>query len=86
VRLWWIRFLNRIGWRKDTLVCISKADTWRWSSHLGKQTEGKCSKCNAALYYEKQNEFFGNKVCNRCNGQRIDPSLLEILKQFHEFN
>jgi predicted amidophosphoribosyltransferase len=44
---------------------MRQEDTWRWSSHLGKQTEGKCSKCDAPIYFEKQNQPF-NKVCNRC--------------------
>jgi hypothetical protein len=63
--MWWIRLLNRLGIRSDQMLCMRQEDTWRWSSHLGKQTEGKCSKCDAPIYFEKQNQPF-NKVCNRC--------------------
>ena len=62
----WLRFLNWIGWRNDVLHCIHKDDAWRWSSNLGKQTEGKCSRCDGPIYYEEQNGVFKTKICNRC--------------------
>lgn len=39
--------------------------TWRWSSHLGKQTAGTCDICKEPIFYETQNWVF-RKVCNRC--------------------
>ena len=64
--LWWRRFLNRMGFRKDTLICMRQKDTWRWSDHLGEITSGHCMRCNAPIYFEKQNRFFEKKVCQRC--------------------
>lgn len=71
--MWWLRFLNRIGWRKDTMTCIRQEDTWRWGSHLGAKTEGICAECNAPIYFEIQNKPF-RKVCNRCRG--MDPPMI----------
>lgn len=65
--MWWIRFLNWIGWRKDSLTCISQQDTFRWSAHLGKQTKGTCDQCGTTIYYEEQNGWFPRKICNRCD-------------------
>lgn len=62
----WRRFLNWIGWRKDTIICIHKDDTWRWSGHLGARTDGNCDFCGEAIYYEWQNRHFWKKMCNRC--------------------
>jgi hypothetical protein len=51
---------------KDTLVCIRQEDTFCWPDYLGKKTEGKCEECEAAIYFEEQNEVFRKKICNRC--------------------
>ena len=64
-RMWWIRLLNRLRLRSDEMLCMHQEDTWHWPSHLGKRTEGKCSKCGEPIYFEKQNKPF-RKVCNRC--------------------
>jgi hypothetical protein len=66
---WWARLLNRVGWRKDTIVCMHQDDTWCWPEHLGAQTKGACSQCGGPIYFEKQNSVF-RKVCNRCVVQR----------------
>ena len=68
----WIRFLNRIGWRNDPIICIRVEETWRWSSHLGERTEGKCSECDEPIYFEKQNGVF-RKICSRCHGFPPNP-------------
>lgn len=62
---WWVRLLNRLGLRRDTLVCIRREDTWRWTKNLGAKTEGECGVCGGPIYYERQNSPF-RKVCNRC--------------------
>jgi hypothetical protein len=62
---WFIRLLNRVGLRHDTLICMCQADTWCWTERLGKMTEGKCDKCGIPIYYEIQNKPF-RKICNRC--------------------
>jgi len=59
--------MNRLGLRKDILFCMRQEDTWNWPSHLGEKTAGKCSRCEAAVYYEKHNEPFV-KVCHVCGG------------------
>lgn len=69
--MWWTRLLNRFGFRKDSLICMRQENTWRWSSHLGKKTEGKCCKCDASIYFEKQNSVFVNKICDVCIRSRI---------------
>lgn len=61
----WTRFLNMIGWRKDTLWCCHKDDTWCWPKHLGKLTLGRCNICDGSVYYERQNWMF-RKICFRC--------------------
>jgi len=58
--------MNYLGFRQDELVCMAQEDTWRWSAHLGKKTEGICSKCNIPIFFEEQNKPFRRKVCNRC--------------------
>lgn len=63
--MWFRRLLNRIGLRKDTMVCMCKEDTWCWPAHLGKRTEGKCERCGVLIYFERQNKPF-YKICNRC--------------------
>lgn len=65
LKMWWRRLLNRLGFRSDEMVCIRQEDAWRWSSHLGERTEGKCTKCETPIYFEKQNKPF-RKICNRC--------------------
>ena len=64
---WLQRFLNRIGWRKDTLVCMRQDETWCWPAHLGQRIAGECEQCTAPIYYEKQNKPF-RKICHRCAG------------------
>jgi hypothetical protein len=68
--MFWIRLLNWLKIREDTLICIRQEDTYCWPSHLGKQTEGVCSQCNQKIYFEKQNKSF-KKVCNHCAWEKI---------------
>jgi len=63
--MWYLRLLNRLGIRKDSMTCIRQDETWCWPDHLGEQTAGLCSKCNSPIYFEKQNWVF-YKVCTRC--------------------
>ena len=63
--MWFYRLLNRMGLRKDMMVCMCQEDTWQWPSHLGKKTVGECEKCHKPIYFEVQNKPFG-KICNRC--------------------
>jgi len=65
IPMWLRRFLNRIGLRKDTMVCIYKDDAYCWPDHLGERMEGKCAECDGPLYFEKQNAPF-HKICSRC--------------------
>ena len=69
----WRRFMNCLGLRRDTLLCMRQEDTWQWPDHLGKRTEGLCKKCNALIYFEKQNWPF-YKICNRCG---MPPHIFE---------
>ena len=64
--MWWFRFLNWIGWRKDTIFVMCQEDTWTWGPWLGEKTAGKCSRCKLPIWYEKQNWVFPTKICNRC--------------------
>jgi hypothetical protein len=63
---WFYRLLNRLGLRDDALICMCQEDTFCWPDHLGERTAGKCSLCGRPIYYEKQNGYFGRKICNRC--------------------
>jgi hypothetical protein len=63
--MWWYRLLNRLGLRKDTILCMRQANTWQWPPHLGEKTAGNCDACNAPIYYEKQNAPF-RKICHVC--------------------
>lgn len=66
--MWWYLFLNWIGWRKDTIVCMRQEDTWCWPEELGQRTEGKCDQCGSAIYFEQQNGSVYRKICTRCGG------------------
>lgn len=48
------------------LVCMRQEDTWRWGSNLGEKTPGVCTTCNAPIFFEVQNGWIENKICNRC--------------------
>lgn len=50
---------------RATVFCMRQENTWRWSDHLGAKTEGKCSQCEAPVFFEKQNEPYV-KVCHVC--------------------
>ena len=63
----WRIFMNWLGLRKDTLLCMRQEDTWRWPDHLGEKTEGICERCKAPIYFEKQNKCF-YKICQKCGG------------------
>jgi RNA polymerase-binding transcription factor DksA len=64
----WVRKLLGIKEPERTLVCVSQSQTWQWPSHLGEKTPGHCSECGEPIFYEKQNEHFVRKICNRCAG------------------
>ena len=64
--MWLMRILNFLGLRKDELLCMRQADTWRWPDNLGRRTAGYCYKCHAPIFFEKQNRCFRKKICNRC--------------------
>lgn len=63
--MWWVRLLNWIGYRKDTIACMKQSQTWQWPLHLGEQTAGVCAECDEPIYFEKQNRVF-HKICNEC--------------------
>lgn len=63
--MWWVRLLNRLGLRRDTMVCMRQEETWRWPPWLGAKTAGKCDQCSADIFFEKQNEPF-RKICTHC--------------------
>ena len=71
MKMIWIRFLNRLGLRKDTLTCIRQEFTYVWPSDLGKKTPGKCSNCESPIFFEKQNGVFKNKICDGCAYPRL---------------
>jgi len=76
----WIRW-HVIRWQLRragvTLTCMRVVDTWRWSDHLGKKTEGTCSRCNAPIYFEEQNAIFPDKICNKCDERFKDARTQE---------
>lgn len=63
--MFWLRWANWLGIRKDKMACMRQEDTWCWPDHLGERTEGECTQCGAKIFFEKQNASF-TKVCNRC--------------------
>lgn len=65
--MWFYRLLNRLGLRKDTIVCIRQADAYFWPKYLGNRTDGKCEQCKTPIYYEEQNKPF-RKICHACGG------------------
>lgn len=54
------------------LICVRVEDTWRWPANLGAQTEGVCSKCGVAIYFEQQNAPY-KKICYECAYGRPFP-------------
>lgn len=71
--LFLLRWLNRLGFRRDLLIFMHPDDCYLWGDHLGPKTPGNCSRCGGPVVFEKQNAPFV-KVCNRC----AFPSLYRI--------
>lgn len=71
-----IRLMNRLGLRKDVVVCMRKESTYVWGSDLGPRTEGKCVRCGETICFERQNGVF-QKVCHVCS----PPYMAVHLKQ-----
>ena len=67
MKMWWFKLLNRLGFRKDPLICIRQVDAFLWPSNLGKQTPGLCCKCAAPIFFEDKNWFFKHKICHVCS-------------------
>lgn len=73
----YVRLMNCLGWRKDTLVCMRQESTYFWGSHLGKKTAGVCSGCGEPIYFEIQNRSFYYKICNRCCDDGWEANLVK---------
>ncbi len=64
--MWLLKLLNRLGIRRDKLICMRQENTYFWSANLGERTPGFCCECNAPIYFEKQNWVFKRKMCHVC--------------------
>ena len=62
LKLWWLRVLNRLNIRKDTMTCMRVDETWNWPDNLGKRTLGECSECHEPIYFEKQNKRYDDFI------------------------